>query len=241
MNEHSIKSGPGGSVPGPTKIIQSPYEQIADFKGGIFNFNFQKSVEWMEEKGKMLFGKHFTISPDDLELIYKLLVYAIGDKENAERHGISLWKGLLISGPIGCGKSVLARLISYFCPQETRFMVKPTREISFEFEKDGYQVINLYSKGSYFRIGGLPVPKVWCFDDLGLEQTPKHFGNECNVMAEILLARYDLFTAKHMLTHLTTNLSASELEEIYGNRIRSRMREMFNLVAFDRESKDKRK
>jgi len=59
-------------------------------------------------------------------------------------------------------------------------------------------------------------------------------------MAEILLARYDLFTTKGMLTHVTTNLSASELEAIYGNRIRSRMREMFNLVAFDKKAKDKR-
>jgi DNA replication protein DnaC len=59
-------------------------------------------------------------------------------------------------------------------------------------------------------------------------------------MAEILLARSDLFVSKRMMTHITTNLSASELESIYGNRIRSRMREMFNLVAFDRESKDKR-
>lgn len=195
----------------------------------------------MEEKGKMLFGEHFAIEPNDLELIYKLLVYAIGDKENAERHGSSLRKGILLTGPIGCGKSSLFRLVSYFCPRETQFMIKPTREISFEFEKDGYSVINLYSKGSYFKIGGTPVPKIWCFDDLGLEQTPKYYGNECNVMAEILLARYDLFVTKHMLTHITTNLSASELESIYGNRIRSRMREMFNLVAFDRESKDKRR
>ncbi|KOH43509.1 ATPase [Sunxiuqinia dokdonensis] len=60
-------------------------------------------------------------------------------------------------------------------------------------------------------------------------------------MAEILLARYDLFVSKRMLTHLTTNLSASELETIYGNRIRSRMREMFNLVAFDKDAKDKRR
>lgn len=195
----------------------------------------------MEEKGKMLFGEHFAIEPNDLELIYKLLVYAIGDKENAERYGISLRKGIILIGPIGSGKSSLIKLMSYFCPRETQFLVKPTREITFEFEKDGYSVINLYSKGSYFKIGGMPVPKVWCFDDLGLEQTPKYYGNECNVMAEILLARYDLFVTKHMLTHITTNLSASELESIYGNRIRSRMREMFNLVAFGREAKDKRK
>jgi DNA replication protein DnaC len=45
---------------------------------------------------------------------------------------------------------------------------------------------------------------------------------------------------KGIPTHVTTNLSASELEEKYGNRIRSRMREMFNLVAFDKNSKDKR-
>ena len=124
----------------------NPYEQIADFKGGIFNFSFPTSVQWMEERGKILFGNHFAIDPNDLELIFKLLVYAIGDKENAEKHGISLWKGLLIAGPIGCGKSSLVRLISYFCPRETQFLVKPTREISFEFEKDGFSVINQYRK-----------------------------------------------------------------------------------------------
>ena len=92
-------------------------------------------------------------------------------------------------------------------------MVKPTREISFEFEKDGFSVINHYSKGSFVRYADMPfIPKVYCFDDLGLEQTPKYYGNECNVMAEILLNRYDLFVSKRMMTHITTNLSASELE-----------------------------
>ena len=59
-------------------------------------------------------------------------------------------------------------------------------------------------------------------------------------MAEILLSRYDLFIQKGILTHITTNLSASELESMYGSRVRSRMREMFNLVAFKRNAKDKR-
>ncbi|MGV8092081.1 MAG: ATPase [Mangrovibacterium sp.] len=240
MNDHSIQSGPAGSASRPAKIIRSPYEQIAEFKGGVFNFSFQASILWMEEKGKMLFGGHFAIDPGDLDLIYKLLVYAIGDQENAERCGIDLRKGILLTGPIGCGKTSLMKLAGIFCPRETQFLVKPAREISFEFEKEGYSVINHYSKGSYFKIGGVPVPKAYCFDDLGLEQTPKYYGNECNVMAEILLARYDLFVSRRMLTHVTTNLSASELEAIYGNRIRSRMREMFNLVAFDRNAQDKR-
>jgi DNA replication protein DnaC len=59
-------------------------------------------------------------------------------------------------------------------------------------------------------------------------------------MAEILLSRYDQFITKKMLTHLTTNLTSSEIDEIYGLRVRSRLREMFNLIAFSSDSKDKR-
>ena len=75
---------------------------------------------------------------------------------------------------------------------------------------------------------------------LGTENSLKYFGNECNVMAEILLSRYDLFVLRHMQTHLTTNLNSSEIEEIYGTRIRSRLREQFNLIAFSESAKDKR-
>lgn len=64
-------------------------------------------------------------------------------------------------------------------------------------------------------------------------------------MGEILLSRYDSFChperSRKTKTHLTTNLSASELEQCYGNRIRSRLRESFNLIAFSNHTKDKRK
>jgi hypothetical protein len=43
-----------------------------------------------------------------------------------------------------------------------------------------------------------------------------------------------------MITHITTNLQARELEAGYGNRVRSRMREQLNLVAFSKTSRDKR-
>jgi hypothetical protein len=59
-------------------------------------------------------------------------------------------------------------------------------------------------------------------------------------MAEILLSRYEFYISHDMLTHLTTNLSATEIETMYGPRVRSRMREMFNLIAFDPKMKDKR-
>ena len=51
---------------------------------------------------------------------------------------------------------------------------------------------------------------------------------------------HDLYLKNKTRTHATTNLNAQELENRYGNRVRSRMRELFNLIAFDKESLDKR-
>ena len=81
----------------------------------------------------------------------------------------------------------------------------------------------------------------FCFDDLGVESIGRYYGKDCNVLGEILISRHDLFIKHKIKTHATTNLNAVELEERYGNRVRSRMRQMFNLIAFDKGSLDKRK
>ncbi len=60
-------------------------------------------------------------------------------------------------------------------------------------------------------------------------------------MAEIILTRYDLFKEKGLITHITTNISSSEIESQYGNRLRFRMREMFNMFGYEETSRDKRK
>jgi DNA replication protein DnaC len=78
-------------------------------------------------------------------------------------------------------------------------------------------------------------------DDLCILIGQYAHGNETNVMAEVMMSRYPLFIHRKMLTHATTNLSAEELENLYGNRVRSRMREMFNLIAFVADVADKRK
>ena len=105
--------------------------------------------------------------------------------------------------------------------------------------QSGYEILEKYSNGNLSH--DIRTPKAYCFDDLGTETTSKYFGNDCNVMAEILLTRYDLFVEKGIITHLTTNLSATEIESQYGNRLRSRMREMFNLFGYEESSGDKRK
>jgi len=201
------------------------------------NYNYQKATKWLESKGQELFGNHFKIYEEDKTIIHKLIAYITGHKEVARQLNINLEKGILLSGPIGCGKTTLMTLMKHLATPQNKYYVKSCREVSFEFIKEGYEIIDRYSKPSLHqsKVG------IICFDDLGTENNLKYFGNECNVMGEILLSRYDLFINKKVKTHLTTNLSASELEHFYGNRVRSRLRESFNLVAFNNNSRDKRR
>jgi DNA replication protein DnaC len=200
------------------------------------HYNYEDLITWLESKGKELYGNHFKIIEEDYPIIYKLIAYFLKDEQACFQFGINLNKGILITGPVGCGKTSLMTLMKYLTPAEHKFILKPCRDISFEFIQDGYEVIHRYSKGKQQQLD----PKIYCFDDLGLENNLKYYGNECNVMAEILLSRYDLYINKKIKTHVNTNLSATEIESVYGNRVRSRMREMLNLIAYSNNTLDKR-
>jgi DNA replication protein DnaC len=207
----------------PTKTIQSHY-------------SYDEVIIWLENKGIELYSNHFKILETDYPIVYKLIAYFLKDEPTCFQYGINLNKGILLTGPIGCGKTSLMNLMKYLTATEHKFFVKPCRDISFEFIQDGYQIIHKYSNGKLYQ----SEPRTYCFDDLGTENNLKYFGNECNVMAEILLSRYDLFISKKLQTHITTNLSATEIEKHYGNRVRSRLRQMVNLIAYDKSTSDKR-
>ena len=199
------------------------------------HLNYQEVILWIEKKGVELNGTNFKILECDYPIIYKLLAYFLKDEVACFQLNIDLNKGILLSGPIGSGKTSLMNLMKILASAEHKFYIKPCRDISYEFIQEGYEIIQRYSKGKLY-----PDPKTICFDDLGTENNIKYYGNECNVMAEILLSRYDLFISKKIHSHITTNLSASEIESVYGNRVRSRLRSMINLIAFDKATKDKR-
>jgi len=200
------------------------------------SFDFTKYISFIQSTGQKLYHPSFKVLAEDYEVIYKLLAYLLKDEAGANKYNLSFRKGILLSGPVGCGKTSLMNILKFVQKPEERFLIKPCRDISFEFIQDGYAVIQKYSKQSFKN----DQPRTWCFDDLGTENNLKYYGNDCNVMAEILLSRYDLFVSRQMQTHLTTNLSSSEIEELYGTRVRSRLREMFNLIAFNESAKDKR-
>nr|WP_315142536.1 ATPase [uncultured Flavobacterium sp.] len=199
-------------------------------------YNYPEIMAWLESKGKLQFGEKFHFREADIINIQKLICYFLKDEVMATHFNLDLSKGILLSGPVGCGKTTLMTLMRHVAQPNYKFIMKTCRDISFEFIKDGYQTIHKYSNGN----NSYSEYRNYCFDDLGVETNLKYYGNECNVMAEIILSRYDIFISKQVITHITSNLSASEIETTYGNRVRSRLRNMLNLIAFDKDTKDKR-
>jgi DNA replication protein DnaC len=186
------------------------------------HYNYEEVIAWVEKKGIELYSTHFKIMENDHPVVYRLIAYFLKDKEAAFRYNLDLNKGIILSGPVGCGKTSLLTIMKHLTPIPHKFSVKPCRDISFEFIKDGYEVIHRYANGKLY----ISEPKIYCFDDLGVENNLKYYGNECNVMAEVLLSRYDIFISKRIPTHITTNLSASEIEQHYGIRVRTNNNEI---------------
>jgi len=215
----------------PHIITEGSFQyQLGELKGNNIHYDFEKILTYLDHKGKLLFDKNFKIYKEDRSILYKLCIYFIRDYASCKRMNINPNKGILLSGPVGCGKTSLMKLLPHIVPHQIKHIIIPARNITFNFNKSGFKIIEDYGNSGFY-----------CFDDLGVETTGRHFGKDCNVMGEILLSRHDLFLKSNIKTYATTNLNAQELEERYGNRVRSRMRELFNLIAFDRESLDKRK
>ena len=216
--------------PSPHIITEGATQyQLAELKEDQLIYDFSKMLIYLNAKGKLLFGKRFKIYEEDKKILFMLCAYFIKDEVNCKKLNIDLNKGILLSGPVGCGKTSLMKLFRFLVPHQKPYEVIPTRNITFGFNNIGYKTIEQFGNKGFF-----------CFDDIGVEPIGRHFGKDCNVLGEILLSRYYLLTNNNIKTHATTNLNAQELEELYGNRVRSRMRQMFNLISFSSISTDKR-
>ncbi len=192
---------------------------------------------------------YMTATAEDLYSAF-IGIFAIADKKHEvkikdlccyfakdARSLFDLSKGLLFMGPIGNGKTTLAKMFS--ANQNHSFRVVSMLDVSFDYKTNGEQGVKPYS------INFKTAPNMYgnseygyCFDDVGTEEIPaRHYGESKNVFAEILQLRYH---NQHLVpfnsTHVTTNKTPEELESLYGSRCYDRMKEMFNVVLLENDS-----
>lgn len=198
-------------------------------------------------------GKPFVIDDDNRAIVKLVCQYFAGDPEFEQSQDLggrnySLTKGLCLMGNVGVGKS---HLMAFFIQNQNQsYTMANCRKIegawveeSSSKDKPGKGVIERYSTAFQTAVNSNPFGHQAlgvCFDDLGTETTPsKAYGEEKHVLAEILMNRYESGLPFNY-THITTNLSAHDVEIKYGTRVRDRFREMFNLIQFGNEAKSRR-
>lgn len=192
---------------------------------------YKKKLQRVHEPVKMdaaqlrayLLSNNADIDPNHQKAQFEFLLNYFTGKEE---------RGLLLFGGVGCGKTTLMKLFQ--ANPKASYAVHPCSRFAelFAQKEGGYQAIMPYYTLSHGMRNDFNHDTYGiCFDDLGEETSKKHFGNESNVMEAILLARYER-RETWRYTHITTNLTAEKIGEIYGDRIRSRMREMFIPVDF---------
>jgi DNA replication protein DnaC len=197
-------------------------------------------------------GKRYIIDSDNQTQVNALCLYFAEDLRMAA-YGLNPDKGLLIMGPLGCGKS---HLLSFFVQnQKASYSVKQCKEIQQRWKnaqpnEGDRDEIEFYSNFVDVAINA----NVYghqkfgvCFDDLGTEESPTiRFGERNNVMESIILARYQKKTLappntlEYYHTHFTTNLNKEKIIEKYGDRVYDRLKEMCNVIVFNGDAKSRR-
>lgn len=193
----------------------------------------------------------FVIDDNNHEAV-RLIVAYFGKYPEFEQAGYSLSKGIVLFGQVGSGKTLLMEIMNEIVKSgkkvdKLKFIITSCPEISDTYAARGVLSLQPYGRESFCTQGNgygtalirsKPIHR--CFDELGMED-PKsnHFGNYRNVMSDIFASRYEMWRKWGLLTHLTTNLSPESIEDIYGDRTRSRLREMCNFIKLT--GKDRRK
>lgn len=180
--------------------------------------NLYKLMAWtsQNEYGKKLLVKDPKTGNDFSKLITALCYFVSRDKRFETELGYSLDKALLIRGISGLGKTHLVKCIAKngLNPILILSMLDISEQIrlhgEIDISLDGYGIVYL--------------------DDVGTEEAAaKHYGNVINFFKNLIEGTY---LRRKSFNHIimSTNNSFSELEQKYGFRVRSRLKDMVNII-----------
>lgn len=181
-------------------------------------------------------GKTYKAEAENYEKIDELIKYFIGEPGKLNPN-----KGVYLYGAVGRGKTRVMEAIMVMCNTiekrleandrqftSRKFQLKNAKSIVVELgESKSAQTIKKYYTGPL------------CIDDMGSEDSFKLWGNDMNVVGDIVVERYQRYQQSGLLTHATSNTLPADWTKKYGERVESRLNEMFNVVVL--LGQDKRK
>lgn len=178
----------------------------------------------MQWTSRNIFGKDLIINSDNKRLITALCFFLSRDRRFETELGYSLKKGLLIRGISGLGKTYLVRCVEK--NDLNPILILSMIEIADQIKQEGEYQVHLGDN------------KIIYLDDVGTEEaTVNHYGTKINFFKNFIELVY-LNNRPFNQLMFSTNNSFAEIEEKYGFRVRSRMKDMFNVI--DVSGKDMR-
>ena len=144
-------------------------------------------------------------------------------------------KGLLIIGTCGRSKSFSFKVFNKFnalTKSPHKYKTFDSMSIESHFTERGLKALNDYANKSTYEISNTgEIYYNMYIDELGAEAiSVKNYGNKVAPLESLLERLHRIFTENKKVTHITTNLELDELKTNYGDRIYSRMFEMFNII-----------
>lgn len=156
--------------------------------------------------------------------IYRaLILWAISHKDSK----LDLNKGLFLYGPIGTGKTLALQILAHLLEADE------LRALHYTMTKADDIVDQVMTTGNFIEIKKLAYRHVF-IDEVGQERLfINYFGNELCVMEKVLMYAYDSYRANRTFMHMSSNYEPEKFEQMYGPRVYSRMKEMFNFIKVD--------
>lgn len=195
---------------------QEKNERIEKHKELALRCNAKYMYNLMAWTSKNRYEKSLVLHEDNKPLIKTLCFYLSHDERFETELGYSFKKGLLIRGVSGLGKTYLVKCVenNELNPIYIVSMLDIADEVRMEGE---YEV----------RPGDRNITYI---DDVGTEEaTVNHFGTKINWFKNFIEKIY-LRNKTFYNLMISTNNSFAEIEEKYGFRVRSRVKDMFNII-----------
>lgn len=224
-------------------LIKSFYEQSVqkqrDLKADLYSFHYThisdrdffdlllvKTQEIFTQRGVF---REFEIDKHNKQVVRQMYYYLQGNQEKCEWN---IHKGIYLMGKVGCGKSVL--MYAYLAIQDML-----THKITTSIHAK--QLIDIITRNGIESLKSCPL----FIDEMGRENLEmRDYGNIVKPVVDLFSIRYE-FGGR---TYATSNFTLDTLEAAkdnngnikevrYGNFIRTRMDEMFNVVLLPGENR----
>lgn len=179
-------------------------------------WNANRIFRLMKYNSQNVYGTELIHSEQKLPTIKAICFFVSRDDRFIDELKFDSQKGLLIRGPSGTGKTHLVRCVEKnpLNPVLTLSML----DITDKIKADGEFKVNVNGE------------KLIYLDDVGTEEAiVNHYGTKISWFKNFIEGIY-LKTKCFNHLIITTNLNFKGIEDYYGFRVASRMREMFNVV-----------